>query len=79
MCVLYSKGNRCQLKVGTFAQNKSPSTLLEENLLANWQIRRLNSLSAIVVVMLCDVIQEENQVCMKQTPLCKIRPVVNRK
>ena len=29
--VIYSKDNRFQVKVGTFAQNKSSSTLLEEN------------------------------------------------
>ena len=34
---IYSKDNRFQIKVGTFAHNKSSSTLLEENLLANWQ------------------------------------------
>ena len=51
LCI-YSKDNRFQLKVGTFAQNKSPSTLLEENSLGNWQSQELNSLSAVVVVTL---------------------------
>ena len=32
------KQNKFQLKVGTFAQKKSPSTLLVENCLANWHI-----------------------------------------
>ena len=47
--VIHSKDNRFQVKVGTFAQNKSSSTLLDENWLANWQSRWLNSQSAIVV------------------------------
>ena len=44
---------------------------------ANWQSRQLNSLSAIVVVRLCDLIQKVSKVCMTWPPLCKIRPVVN--
>ena len=68
------KQNKFQLKVGTFAQKKSLSTLLVENCLANWQI---SSESTIVVVRLCDVIQKGSQVCMTRTSLCKIRPTVN--
>ena len=41
LLVIYSKDSRIQLKVGTFAQNKSSSTLLLENGLANWQSRQL--------------------------------------
>ena len=50
VCYLF-KHNRFQLKVGTFAQNKSSSTMLVENLLDKWQY---SSKSAIVVVTLCD-------------------------
>ena len=46
-----------QLKVGTFAQNKSLSTLLKENWLA--KLAKAAIKPAIVVVMLCDVIQKE--------------------
>ena len=56
MCVIYSKDNMFQLKVGTFAQNKSLSTLLK-NCLA--KLAKSAIKSAIVVVMLCDVIQKE--------------------
>ena len=59
VCVLYSKDNRFQLKLGTFAQNKSSSTQLVENWLANWQSQILSSQLAIVVVTMCDIIQKE--------------------
>ena len=67
ICYLF-KHNRFLLKVGTFAQKKSSSTLFAENLLANWQLssQQLSN----VIVTLSDVIQKGSQVCMTGTSLC---------
>ena len=48
MCVIYSKHNRFQLKVGTFAQKKSSSTLDSLNLCLDDSI----GLSGMIVYLL---------------------------